>query len=82
MCWKASNKVRHAFVLSISLPLVSTSFGLNADPKIHGILVQLPLPAHIDAHKILEAIALEKDVEGFHVNKPVLSRQCQAAWVR
>jgi len=41
---------------------------LNADPKIHGILVQLPLPRHIDTHKILEAIALEKDVDGFHVN--------------
>lgn len=41
---------------------------LNVDPKIHGILVQLPLPAHIDTHKILEAIALEKDVDGFHVN--------------
>jgi methylenetetrahydrofolate dehydrogenase (NADP+)/methenyltetrahydrofolate cyclohydrolase len=41
---------------------------LNADPKIHGILVQLPLPKHIDTHKVLEAIALEKDVDGFHVN--------------
>ena len=41
---------------------------LNADPKINGILVQLPLPAHINAHKVLEAIALEKDVDGFHVN--------------
>ena len=41
---------------------------LNADPKINGILVQLPLPAHIDSHKVLEAIALEKDVDGFHVN--------------
>lgn len=41
---------------------------LNADPKIHGILVQLPLPKHIDSHKVLEAIALEKDVDGFHVN--------------
>ena len=40
---------------------------LNADPKIHGILVQLPLPAHIDTHKVLEAIALEKDVDGFHI---------------
>src|SRR3978361_1398045 len=35
---------------------------LNADPKLRGILVQLPLPAHIDAHKVLEAIAPEKDV--------------------
>jgi methylenetetrahydrofolate dehydrogenase (NADP+)/methenyltetrahydrofolate cyclohydrolase len=41
---------------------------LNADPKIHGILVQLPLPKHIDTHKVLEAIALEKDVDGFHVS--------------
>jgi methylenetetrahydrofolate dehydrogenase (NADP+)/methenyltetrahydrofolate cyclohydrolase len=40
---------------------------LNRDPKIHGILVQLPLPKHIDAHKVLEAIAPEKDVDGFHV---------------
>ena len=40
---------------------------LNRDPAIHGILVQLPLPAHIDAHKVIEAIAPEKDVDGFHV---------------
>ncbi|MBB3197032.1 bifunctional methylenetetrahydrofolate dehydrogenase/methenyltetrahydrofolate cyclohydrolase FolD [Roseateles terrae] len=40
---------------------------LNQDPTIHGILVQLPLPAHIDAHKVIEAIAPEKDVDGFHV---------------
>jgi methylenetetrahydrofolate dehydrogenase (NADP+) / methenyltetrahydrofolate cyclohydrolase len=39
---------------------------LNRDPKIHGILVQLPLPKHIDSHKVLEAIAPEKDVDGFH----------------
>ena len=40
---------------------------LNRDPSIHGILVQLPLPAHIDAHKVIEAIAPAKDVDGFHV---------------
>ena len=40
---------------------------LNADDSVHGILVQLPLPAHIDAHKVIEAIAPEKDVDGFHV---------------
>ena len=40
---------------------------LNNDPAIHGILVQLPLPAHIDAHKVIEAIAPAKDVDGFHV---------------
>ena len=41
---------------------------LNHDPSIHGILVQLPLPAHIDSHKVIEAIAAEKDVDGFHVS--------------
>jgi methylenetetrahydrofolate dehydrogenase (NADP+)/methenyltetrahydrofolate cyclohydrolase len=40
---------------------------LNNDPSIHGILVQLPLPAHIDAHKVIEAISPKKDVDGFHV---------------
>ena len=40
---------------------------LNADPAIHGILVQLPLPGHIDAQKVIEAISPEKDVDGFHV---------------
>ncbi|MDR1229200.1 MAG: bifunctional methylenetetrahydrofolate dehydrogenase/methenyltetrahydrofolate cyclohydrolase FolD [Azoarcus sp.] len=39
---------------------------LNADPKIHGILVQLPLPRHFDEKAVLEAIAPEKDVDGFH----------------
>ncbi len=41
---------------------------LNADPAIHGILVQLPLPAHIDSHLVIETIAPEKDVDGFHVS--------------
>jgi methylenetetrahydrofolate dehydrogenase (NADP+)/methenyltetrahydrofolate cyclohydrolase len=40
---------------------------LNHDTAIHGILVQLPLPAHIDAHKVIEAISPAKDVDGFHV---------------
>jgi methylenetetrahydrofolate dehydrogenase (NADP+)/methenyltetrahydrofolate cyclohydrolase len=39
---------------------------LNADPRIHGILVQLPLPKHIDSDKILEAISPAKDADGFH----------------
>jgi methylenetetrahydrofolate dehydrogenase (NADP+)/methenyltetrahydrofolate cyclohydrolase len=41
---------------------------LNRDPSIHGILVQLPLPAHIGEHKVIEAIAPAKDVDGFHVS--------------
>ena len=40
---------------------------LNNDPSIHGILVQLPLPRHIDDHQVIEAISPLKDVDGFHV---------------
>ncbi len=40
---------------------------LNHDDSIHGILVQLPLPAHIDAQKVIEAISPAKDVDGFHI---------------
>jgi len=39
---------------------------LNQDEAVHGILVQLPLPKHLDANKILDSIAPEKDVDGFH----------------
>ncbi|CAM4389929.1 bifunctional methylenetetrahydrofolate dehydrogenase/methenyltetrahydrofolate cyclohydrolase FolD [Bordetella tumbae] len=41
---------------------------LNRDPSIHGILVQLPLPPHMDSHKVIEAISAEKDVDGFHIS--------------
>ena len=40
---------------------------LNADASIHGILVQLPLPAHIDAQRVIETISPAKDVDGFHI---------------
>ncbi len=40
---------------------------LNNDPAIQGILVQLPLPKHIDDHKVIEAISPAKDVDGFHI---------------
>ncbi len=46
--------------------LLGVVSGLNADPGIHGILVQLPLPDHIDEGKVLEAIHPSKDVDGFH----------------
>jgi methylenetetrahydrofolate dehydrogenase (NADP+)/methenyltetrahydrofolate cyclohydrolase len=47
--------------------LLARVAALNNDPAIHGILVQLPLPPHIDAQKVIEAIAPGKDVDGFHV---------------
>jgi methylenetetrahydrofolate dehydrogenase (NADP+)/methenyltetrahydrofolate cyclohydrolase len=47
--------------------LLTLIAGLNADAGIHGILVQLPLPGHIDASTVLDAIDPDKDVDGFHV---------------
>lgn len=46
--------------------LLSEVEALNNDPKIHGILVQLPLPKHLDSHTVIEAINPDKDVDGFH----------------
>jgi methylenetetrahydrofolate dehydrogenase (NADP+)/methenyltetrahydrofolate cyclohydrolase len=40
---------------------------LNDDPQVHGILIQLPLPAHIEMRSVLERISVEKDVDGFHL---------------
>ena len=72
------NKVRAAeYVgidsLKIELPadtseeaLLDRIAALNADPGVDGILVQLPLPKHIDEEKVIDAIACEKDVDGFH----------------
>lgn len=47
--------------------LLQTIRQLNMDPSVHGILVQLPLPAHISVAKVLEAIDHTKDVDGFHL---------------
>jgi methylenetetrahydrofolate dehydrogenase (NADP+) / methenyltetrahydrofolate cyclohydrolase len=47
--------------------LLARIAALNADPRIHGILVQMPLPKHLDAHRVIEAIAPAKDVDGFSV---------------
>jgi methylenetetrahydrofolate dehydrogenase (NADP+) / methenyltetrahydrofolate cyclohydrolase len=41
---------------------------LNEDNSIHGILVQLPLPAHLDSHLVIESISADKDVDGFHIS--------------
>jgi methylenetetrahydrofolate dehydrogenase (NADP+) / methenyltetrahydrofolate cyclohydrolase len=47
--------------------LLARVVALNHDPSIHGILVQLPLPSHIDGQRVIEAIAPAKDVDGFHI---------------
>ncbi len=60
--------------LHIALPaetseaeVLATIARLNADPEVHGILVQLPLPPHIQVSRVLEAISVHKDVDGFHL---------------
>jgi methylenetetrahydrofolate dehydrogenase (NADP+)/methenyltetrahydrofolate cyclohydrolase len=47
--------------------IVERIAALNADPRIHGILVQLPLPAHVDEAAVLATVAARKDVDGFHI---------------
>jgi methylenetetrahydrofolate dehydrogenase (NADP+)/methenyltetrahydrofolate cyclohydrolase len=48
--------------------LIARVESLNADPAVHGILVQLPLPRHIDAERVLGAVSPPKDVDGFHLH--------------
>ena len=57
---------KHSYPADVEAATVFAKIAeLNADPPIHGILVQLPLPKHFDADAVLEAIAPEKDVDGF-----------------
>jgi methylenetetrahydrofolate dehydrogenase (NADP+)/methenyltetrahydrofolate cyclohydrolase len=69
-CQKAGlHSVKEQYPADMSeAELLARIDALNADPAIHGILVQLPLPKHMNAHKVIEAIASEKDVDGFHVS--------------
>lgn len=54
---------------------------LNADPAVHGILVQLPLPGHLNEDLVINAIATEKDVDGFHISNVGLLATGQKAMV-
>lgn len=54
---------------------------LNADPSVHGILVQLPLPGHLNADLVINSIAPEKDVDGFHISNVGLLATGQKAMV-
>ena len=59
---------RHMLAESASeLDVLTLIEELNADSDVHGILVQLPLPPHIDVRRVIEAIAVDKDVDGFHL---------------
>lgn len=69
---KSCNKLgmyseKHALAVETSeIELLTLIDQLNKNPKIHGILVQLPVPEHIDSMKVIEAIDPKKDVDGFH----------------
>jgi methylenetetrahydrofolate dehydrogenase (NADP+) / methenyltetrahydrofolate cyclohydrolase len=71
----AFHSVQHTLPATTSeAELLTLVEALNADPAVHGILVQLPLPPHIDSSRVLEAIAPMKDVDGFHpINVGLLS---------
>lgn len=59
--------------------LLDVIAGLNADDAVDGVLVQLPLPAHINEDRVIDAIAVEKDVDGFHPHNVAnlwLGRSC------
>jgi methylenetetrahydrofolate dehydrogenase (NADP+)/methenyltetrahydrofolate cyclohydrolase len=60
--------IRYDFPTDVSEgTVIATIEQLNADPAVHGILIQLPLPPHLATSRILRAIAAEKDVDGFHL---------------
>jgi methylenetetrahydrofolate dehydrogenase (NADP+)/methenyltetrahydrofolate cyclohydrolase len=69
------HSIQHTLPVETSqADLVALVEAMNRDPLIHGILVQLPLPRHIDATKVLETISPAKDVDGFHpVNAGLLA---------
>jgi methylenetetrahydrofolate dehydrogenase (NADP+)/methenyltetrahydrofolate cyclohydrolase len=73
-----STLIRHA-VDTTEEKLLQTVYNLNTNPDVDGFIVQLPLPHHVNEHKIIEAILPSKDVDGFHptnVGRMVLNLPC------
>jgi methylenetetrahydrofolate dehydrogenase (NADP+) / methenyltetrahydrofolate cyclohydrolase len=61
------SELHHMPASTLEQELLDRIDALDADPNVHGILVQLPLPPHINVPQVLERIAVEKDVDGFHL---------------
>ena len=73
---------KHAYPADVEPRVVLDKIAaLNADPKVHGILVQLPLPRHFDADSVLDAIAPEKDVDGFRAENVGALMQGQPCFI-
>ena len=78
----AFHSEKHSYAADVAPRLVLAKIAeLNADPKIHGILVQLPLPRHFDADAVLDAIAPEKDVDGFRAENVGALMQGQPCFI-
>ena len=82
-CEKAGVKsIKDTYAADVDPAVVMARIAeLNADPSVHGILVQLPLPKHFDEKAVLEAISVEKDVDGFHAENVGRLSQGQEAFV-
>ena len=73
---------KHAYAPDVTPQVVLDKIAeLNADPRIHGILVQLPLPKHFNADAVLDAIAAEKDVDGFRAENVGALMQGQPCFI-
>ncbi|MDR3086866.1 MAG: bifunctional methylenetetrahydrofolate dehydrogenase/methenyltetrahydrofolate cyclohydrolase, partial [Azoarcus sp.] len=73
---------KHSYPIDVAPQIVFDQIAeLNADPKSHGILVQLPLPRHFDTDTVLEAIAPEKDVDGFRAENVGALMQGQPCFI-
>ena len=73
---------KHVFPPDVAPQLVFDKIAeLNADDKIHGILVQLPLPKHFDSEAVLDAITAEKDVDGFRAENVGALMQGQPCFI-
>lgn len=73
---------KHVFPADVAPQLVFDKIAeLNADDRIHGILVQLPLPGHFDSEAVLDAIAAEKDVDGFRAENVGALMQGQPCFI-
>ena len=73
---------KHVFPADVAPQVVLDKIAdLNADEKIHGILVQLPLPKHFDSDAVLDAIAAEKDVDGFRAENVGALMQGQPCFI-
>src|SRR5262245_34225375 len=61
------SEVRHLLTSVSEVELLEVIETLNKDPEVHGVLVQLPLPPQISVRRVLEAVDVAKDIDGFHL---------------